>query len=198
MSEAMYYKDMVIEEMKNNAVSERKLYLIEEFERESIFKIIRRLDRIIAKDRKEGIAPEDAERITIYIDSNGGCLDSCYGLISVMKSYQKLGYKIDTVAMGRCRSAGFYTLICGTRRYSYQYNGIMVHDQRAFEYGYKTVRDKRVELKEWEKEWKRLISLIEEHTLITEEQIEWYVERGRDWDMFSDEALTLGCIDEII
>jgi hypothetical protein len=50
MSDGMYFRDSILEEMKINACSERKLYLIEEFDRESVFKIIRRLDKIVSLD----------------------------------------------------------------------------------------------------------------------------------------------------
>jgi len=198
MFQGAYFKDSIIEEIKINACNERKVYLIEEFDRESIFKIIRRIDKIINTDIKKGISPKDAEPITIYIDSYGGCLLSCFGIISVMRSYQKQGWTINTVGMSRTMSAGFYLLLCGNRRSVYELCSLMVHDQRAFEYGYKTVRDKRVELQEWEKEWNKLISIVEEYSLITREQLEWYVERARDWNMDAQEALELGVIDEII
>lgn len=190
-----YFKDSILEEIKINACKERKLYMVEEFDRESCLKIIRRLDKIIDLDIRQNIAPEDSEDINIYIDSYGGCLHSCFGLISVVRKYQKLGYKINTIAMGRAMSAGLYLLLVGTKRYAYELSSLMIHDQRAFEYGYKTVRDKRVELKEWEKEWSRLKDLIFEYSDITDEQIEWYVERALDWNMTTEEAIKLNVID---
>lgn len=189
------FKDQIIEEIKINAQRERKIYLIEEFDRESIFKVIRALDKITSNDIRSGIKPEDAQPIWLFEDSYGGCLHSCFALISTMKRYQKLGWKINAVAMGRNQSASFFAFICANKRYALELCSHMVHDQRAFEYGYKTVRDKRVELEEWEKEWQRLKDIVTEHTFITEEQLEWYVERRRDWDMTTQEAIELGACD---
>lgn len=190
-------KDQMVQEIIINAqINERKIYLIEEFDRESTFKTIRALDRITSIDIQNGVTPEDAEPIWLIIDSYGGCLHSCFNLISVVRKYQKHGWKINTVAM-RAMSAGFFTFMIGTKRYVYELASLMVHDQRAFEYGYKTVRDKRVELVEWEKNWKQLKDLVTEYTNITESQLEWYVERSLDWDMNAKEAIELGVADVI-
>lgn len=193
----MIYKDPVISEILINAQqNERKIYMIEEFNRESTFKVIRALDKITSIDIENGISPKNSEPIWLVIDSYGGCLHSCFNLASVIRKYKKAGWVINTVGM-RAMSAGFYILMMGSNRYAYELGSFMVHDQRAFEYGYKTVRDKRVELKEWEKEWARLKSLIFEYTDITDEEIEWYVERGLDWNMDANEMILKGVIDYV-
>ena len=191
------YKDPIIEEIKLNCLLERKVYMIEEYNEESVFKVARHLDKITMIDTEKGIEPKNAKPIYLFIDSYGGNLHDFYFLASVIKRYQKLGWEINTVSMGKAMSAGFFTLILGNNRYSYEYSTLLCHDQRAFECGYKTVVDKRIELQEWEDEWNTLKSLVIEHTLITDEQLEWYVERGRDWKMNTKVALELGVIDAI-
>jgi len=191
------YKDHIIEEIKLNCLSERKVYMIEEYNEESVFKVVRHLDKIIMMDIERGIKSKDTEDINLFIDSYGGNLHDFYFLASAIRRYQKLGWRINTIGMGKTMSAGFFTLIIGSKRYAYEFCTLLCHDQRAFEYGYKTVRDKRVELKDWEKEWNTLKYLVKEYTDITEEQLEWYVERGLDWKMNTVEALELGVIDEI-
>jgi len=199
MTQFLQTRDPIIQDILLNAQQfERKVYIIEEFDRESIFKVIRAIEKIVEVDSFDEIKPEDAEPIWLMLDSYGGCLHSCFGLISTIRRFQKIGYKFYTVDMARSMSASFYVAMTGDKRFAYELSSLMVHDQRAFEYGYKTVRDKRVELKEWEKEWNILIELVEEYTLITREQLEWYVERGLDWNMTSQEAIELGVIDEIL
>lgn len=195
----MIYKDTIISEIIINAQqNERKVYLIEEFTRESVFKAIRAIEKIVEKDVYDGIKPEDSEPIWLMFDSYGGCLLSSFGYISTIRRFQRMGYRFYSVSMARSMSASFYTAMCCDKRYAYEFSSLMVHDQRAFEYGYKTVRDKRVELEQWEKEWNKLVELVEEYTSITREQLEWYVERKLDWDMDTKEALELGVIDEIL
>lgn len=190
------FKDQIVEEIKLNSLRERKIYLIEEFDRESTFKAIRALDKITSIDIREGKKPEESEPIWLLIDSYGGCIHSCFNLISTIRKYQKRGWRINTVAM-RAMSAGFFTFMTGTKRYILELASLMVHDQRAFEYGYKTMRDKRVELAEWEKEWSRLKKLVVEYTDITEEELEWYVERRLDWYMDAEEAIEKNVADII-
>ena len=190
------FKDQIVEEIKLNSLRERKIYLIEEFDRESTFKVIRALDKITSIDVREGKKPEESEPIWLLIDSYGGCLHSCFNLISTIRKYQNKGWRINTVAM-RTMSAGFFTFMTGTKRYVLELASLMVHDQRAFEYGYKTMRDKRIELAEWEKEWARLKKLVIEYTDITEEELEWHVERRLDWNMDAEEAIEKNVADVI-
>lgn len=188
----------IIDQIKEYELRYRKVYVNTEFTRESIFIILNQIDDIIRADKINNVKKDKLEPIHIYIDSYGGCLHSYFMLASKIRELQKRGYKFYTYSMGRCMSAGFYTLILGDKRFAQEYTSLMVHDQRAFEYGYRTVRDKRIEVKQWEKEWNRLKNIIFEYTDITDEEIEFYVERGLDWDMDANEALKLNVVDEII
>ena len=188
----------IIDQIKEYELRYKKVYINNEFTRESVFVIMNQIDDIVRLDKLYEIEIKDLEPIKIYIDSYGGCLHSYFMLASRIRELQKKGYKFHMYSMGRCMSAGFYTLILGDKRFAQEYTSLMVHDQRAFEYGYKTVRDKRIEVKQWEKEWNRLKAIIFEYTDIKESDIEFYVERGLDWDMDANEALKLNVVDEII
>ena len=60
--------DRTIDEMRINSAFRRKIYLCEEIDRESIFKVIYYLDRLKELDAKSGTK----EPIEIVLDTYGG------------------------------------------------------------------------------------------------------------------------------
>jgi ATP-dependent Clp protease protease subunit len=68
--------------------------------------------------------------IVIYIDSYGGSVYQCLGLISVMMNSKTKIHTIFGVAM----SAGFMILISGHKRFSYKHSTLL-HQASSFSSG---------------------------------------------------------------
>jgi len=198
MEQQYEVQDNVVLQMRLNALKERKIYFLEEFYTESVFKTIRHIEQIIKSDVKKGLAPIQSEPIWIYFESPGGSLIACMSLISTIRQYQRQGYKFHGVAMGMCASAALFSFMCCDLRIAQEFSQLILHDQRCMEHGLKTVRDKRREYEEWEKEWKVLKSLIMEYTIIPEKLIEDYVEKGLDFVLNTQEAIEYGLVDKML
>ncbi len=131
--------------------------------------------------------------IKIYIDSYGGQVYQCFGLIGVM---EKSKTPIHTIVTGAAMSCGFMILINGHERFAYQHATPLYHQVSSGFYG--KVKD----IEEKLEETKRLQKKIEEMTLqltkISKKKLDDILKNKVDWYMSADEALKLGVVDSII
>jgi len=131
--------------------------------------------------------------IKIYIDSYGGYVYQCFGLLSIM---DKSKTPIHTLATGAAMSCGFMILIHGHKRFAYENATPMYHQVGSGTWG------KLKDLEEDIEETKRLQEMIEQMTLkktkISKKKLEKVYKTKRDWYMSSSEALKQGVVDEII
>jgi len=131
--------------------------------------------------------------IKIYIDSYGGQVYQCFGLIGVM---EKSATPIHTIVTGAAMSCGFMILINGHKRFAYQHATPLYHQVSTGFYGkVKDMEEKLVETK-------RLQSKIEEMTLqltkISKKKLSDVLKNKADWYMSAEEALKLRVVDEVI
>ena len=94
--------------------------------------------------------------IKIYIDSYGGMVYQCFGLIGVM---ERSDTPIHTIVTGAAMSCGFLILINGHSRFAYQHATPLYHQVSTGFYG--KVKDMEEKLEET----KRLQGKIEEMTV---------------------------------
>jgi ATP-dependent Clp protease protease subunit len=131
--------------------------------------------------------------IKIYIDSYGGAVYQCFGLIGVM---EKSTTPIHTIVTGAAMSCGFMILINGHKRFAYQHATPLYHQVSSGFYG--KVKDMEEKLEET----KRIQSKIEEMTIrltkISKKKLSDILKNKIDWYMTTEEALSLGVIDEVI
>jgi ATP-dependent Clp protease protease subunit len=131
--------------------------------------------------------------IKIYIDSYGGSVYQCFGLLSVM---EKSKTPIHTIVTGCAMSCGFMMLISGHKRFAHKLSTPLYHQVSSGGWG------KLKDLEEDIEETRRLQKIIEKITLektkISKERLKDVFERKIDWFMDSDEALRLGVVDDII
>lgn len=135
----------------------------------------------------------DPKPIVIHIDSYGGAVYQCFGLLSIMKDK---GTPVDTVVTGCAMSCGFMIAIHGNKRRIHKHGTMMYHQVSSGAWG------KLKELEEHMIETKRLQKKIEEMTLentkITNEKLEKTYKKKKDWFIDAKEALKWGCVDEIV
>ena len=131
--------------------------------------------------------------IKIYIDSYGGYVYQCFGLLSVIKSCKT---PIHTIVTGCAMSCGFLIAIAGHKRFAYPKATHMYHQVSS------ALSGKAKDIEEDLAETKRLQKMLEQHTLectsITKKQLKENFKAKKDWFMNSEEALKLKVIDEII
>ena len=131
--------------------------------------------------------------IKIYIDSYGGLVYQCFGLIGVM---EKSETPIWTIVTGAAMSCGFMILINGHKRLGYAHATPLYHQVSTGFHG------KVQDMEESFIETKRLQEKIEEMTCrltkIPKTKLKKVLKNKIDWFMSAEEALILGVIDEIL
>jgi len=131
--------------------------------------------------------------IKIYIDSYGGQVYQCFGLLGVM---EKSKTPIHTIVTGCAMSCGFMILISGHKRFAYKLSTPLYHQVSTTKSG--TLK----EIEEEIIETKRLQETIEEITLertkITKKKLKEIYDGKIDWFMSAKEAVELGVVDEIL
>ena len=131
--------------------------------------------------------------IVLHIDSYGGAVYQCFGVLSIMKSG---GTPVNTVVTGCAMSCGFMLAIHGAHRSIHKYGTMMYHQVSSGVWG------KVAEMEEDLVEAKRLQKQIEEmtldHTKITKEKLEKVYKRKQDWYIDAKSAVKWGCADEIV
>ena len=131
--------------------------------------------------------------IKLYIDSYGGSVYQCFGLIGIMEQSKT---PIHTFVTGAAMSCGFIILINGHKRFAYRHATPLYHQVSSGFFG--KVKD----LEEKLEETKRLQKKIEDMTLsltkISKKKLSDILKNKVDWYMTADSALELGVIDEII
>ena len=131
--------------------------------------------------------------IKIYIDSYGGDVYACFGLLSIMDACST---PIHTYVTGSAMSAGFMIAIHGHKRYAYPKASLMYHVVSSGVIG--TIKDMEDNLVEMQ----RLQLMIEEVTLertaMTKGLLNEVYKQKQDFYMSAKDALRYGCIDSII
>ena len=177
----------------------RNLYLPTQVDQESMNKLTKSIIDINESDDliEKIYAVHDIEYvpkpIKIYIDTYGGLVYQCFGLIGVM---EKSDTPIHTIVTGAAMSCGFMILINGHKRFGYKHATPLYHQVSTGFFG--NVK----EMEESLVEAKRLQEKIEEMTLrktkIPKKRLKKIFDNKVDWYMSAEEALKLRVIDEII
>lgn len=142
-------------------------------------------------DEDKGVAPEERKPIKIFINSDGGSVDTVLHIIDMIGLSKT---PIYTIGMGRVYSAGGLLLMAGHKRYIFPHTSCLIHDGSSGAIG---SIGKMLDNLEFTKELeKRMKEYILSSTKITEEVYDRNYRR--DWFMFSEEMIELGIADEIV
>jgi len=133
------------------------------------------------------------EPIQIYIDSYGGQVYQCFGLLSVM---ERSSTPIHTIVTGCAMSAGFMILISGHKRFAHKLSTPLYHQVSSGAVG--TVKDMEEKVEESKRLQKQLESIVKEKTDISKKKLKEIFDTKKDWYMTSEEALELNVVDEIL
>lgn len=178
---------------------ERNLYFTKQVDQSSIAELtqsileINKSDEFLSKVYPVyGLSYKPAP-IKIYIDSYGGYVYQCFGLLSVMDSSTT---PIHTILTGAAMSCGFMMLIHGHKRFAYRNSTAMYHQVSSGAWG--KLKEMEEEIEETQRLQKRIMELTVKRTKISLSLLEENFRIKKDWFMDSDTALTYGVIDEII
>jgi ATP-dependent Clp protease protease subunit len=178
---------------------QRNLFLAKQVDQASINEISKAIiainedDEFIAKIFEAHDLTYNPKPIKLYVDSYGGYVYQCFGLLGIMKASKA---PIHTIVTGCAMSCGFLISIAGHRRFGYPKSTYLYHQVSGGAIG------KAKDLEEDVIETMRLQKMLEEHTLeytkISAKKLEKVYKGKKDWFIDTDEALKLKIIDEII
>lgn len=176
---------------------ERNLFLSQQVNQDSINSITKSIVEITEHDMelKKLFSSQDLiynpKPIKLYIDSYGGSVYQCLGLLGIMQTNK---IPIHTIVTGCAMSCGFLISISGHKRFGYKNSTYLYHQVSSSKSG--TIKDLEEEIIET----KRLQKIIEKITLnrtkITKKRLKDIYKTKYDWFMDTTEALELGVIDE--
>ena len=136
---------------------DRIIHFTKQFDQASIADITRKIISINKSDRKikklykiAGLKYKP-QPIKIFIDSYGGQVYQCFGLLSVMKASKT---EIHTIVTGAAMSCGFMMLISGHKRFAYPLSTPLYHQVSSVAWG------KLKDMEEDVEETKRLQKMI--------------------------------------
>lgn len=136
---------------------------------------------------------KDRKTIKVFINSNGGCLNSIMHLITIL---QMSTTPVMTIGLGKCYSSGGLLLMSGNKgmRYIFDTTSVLIHDGGT---GSASDTGKFIDYAEYVKMTeKKTKEYILKNTKITED--EYDRNYRRDWWILGDEAIRLGVADKII
>lgn len=135
----------------------------------------------------------EPEPIKIYIDSYGGNVYQCFGLLSVIERSKT---PVHTIVTGCAMSCGFMMLISGHKRFAHKMSTPLYHQVSTGFWG--TVKDMEERLEETKRLQKQIEDYTTEKTKIGKKKLKEILDNKKDWFMSAEEALELGVIDEIL
>lgn len=135
----------------------------------------------------------EPDPINIYIDSYGGQVYQCFGLLSVMERSRT---PIHTIVTGCAMSCGFMILICGHKRFAHRLSTPLYHQVSSGVVGNLKEMEEKVE--EVKRLQKQLESIVKEKTKISKKVLREIFDTKKDWHMSAEEALELNVVDEIL
>lgn len=180
-------------------ISERNIFFNTQVDQETIGRLSKEIvdineqDEYLQKYYELHGLTYSRKPIKIYIDSFGGQVYQCFGLISLMETSKT---PIHTIVTGTAMSCGFMILICGHRRFGYELSTPLYHQVGTYFNG--KLKDMEEDLMETKRLQDKIEAITLRKTKITKEKLEQIYCNKIDWYMSADEALRYGVIDEII
>lgn len=178
---------------------DRNLFFSEQVDQKSISDLTKKIIEINETDEfNEKIyscynLEYQRQPIKIYIDSYGGYVYQCFGLLSVIEASKT---PVHTIVTGCAMSCGFMILISGHKRFGYSLSTPLYHQVRTGFEG--KLADMELDLMETKRLQKRIEEITLKRTKITKEKLAEIYKQKIDWFMNAKQALKLGVIDEII
>ena len=177
----------------------RTLHFAKQVEQSTILELTKAIVDIVEDDEYlkklysiHGLTYEP-QPIKIYIDSYGGQVYQCMGLLGVM---ERSTTPIHTIVTGVAMSCGFLITLGGHKRFAYPTSTLLYHQVSSVSAGtLKDIDDDVIEMKRLQK-W--IEDLTVRRTSIKKARLKEVYKEKIDWYIPAEEALELGVIDEIL
>lgn len=155
---------------------------------------INRKDEELEKDYKKKLNKKYKRKpIKIYIDSYGGAVYQCFGLLGIMEQSKT---PIHTIVTGCAMSCGFMITIMGHKRFAYKRSTLLYHQVSSFAFG--KLKEIKEDVTETERLQEQIEAIVLEKTKISKTRLKKSYKGKEDWFIPAQEALKLKCIDKII
>lgn len=181
------------------APKERKIFLSQQVTQESMLTVSKQIIEINEDDRRlvkisriYGFKYKPRP-IKIFIDSYGGAVYQCFGLLGIMNTSKT---PIHTIVTGCAMSCGFMISIHGHKRFAYEKATLLYHQISAGAVG--KIAEMEERMIENRKVQKQIETMVLEKTKISKARLKQSYKEKEDWYLTAEESLELGCIDEII
>lgn len=177
----------------------RNLYLAKQVNQDTINAITKEIidinedDELIKKLYSAYDLLYKPKPIKLYVDSYGGAVYQCLGLLGVM---DRSKVAIHTIVTGCAMSCGFLIAISGHKRFAYEGSTYLYH-QVSTGFGGK-VREMEEDFEETVRLQERIEEIVLFKTNITPKQLDKVYKRKTDWIIDSKKALKLSVVDELI
>jgi len=181
------------------APKERTLYFTKQVDQESISVLTKSIieinehDEYLKKVYEIHSISYEPRPIKILIDSYGGEVYACFGLLSVMNRSKT---PIHTIVTGCAMSCGFMMLISGHKRFAHKLSTPLYHQVSSAAWG--KLKDMGERMDETNRLQKMLEAITLEKTNISAKRLKEVFETKFDWYMSAEEAKSLGVVDEIL
>ena len=170
-------------------LQDRKLYLTGEVTVWNTTDLIHKILQYNADDKD--IPVENRKPIRLYITSEGGDVQSGFGLMDVITASKTPVY---TINLGYWYSMGLMIGLTGHKRYAAPNSSILLHDGSNFVYSSANKAQDQMEF--FKKLDGRMKAIVLERTKMTAKM---YDKKARiEWYMLADEAKELGFVDYLI
>lgn len=141
------------------------------------------------EDRDKDV--ESRVPIKIFINSDGGCLNSVLNFINLIKLSKT---PIVTIAMGKVFSAGFLMLLAGHKRYCFEYSEGLLH---SGSFGIMNSTEKVMDYIDHTRKIEKMVKeYVVSRTKITPK--EYDKNYRNEWYMTSQDMIKYGVVDELI
>lgn len=173
----------------------RIFYLSDNVDNSSMGDICFNLLYLLQQDDKNEEEQKNFKRepIKIYINSRGGDVYDMWGLIDVILNSKT---PIYTYCTGYAMSAGFKVFLAGHKRFAFRHATFLYHQMYCLRFGkYQDLVEDRDEMDFLQNE---IEIYVTERTKINAKKLKGIRTTKKDWYIHSEEALSLGIIDEII
>lgn len=177
------------DEMYIQALNERRLYLYDEINSESVSSIINDIMLINRIDRE--IPASDRKPIVLFICSGGGSVPDGFGLIDIIENSVTPVYTVNNAYE---YSMAFLIGLAGKKRYAFKHSSFLMHDGSSFVYD---ATSKCMDRMEFQKTTESVIKeFVLSHSKITTKM---YDSKYRvEWYTYANQAKEYGFIDYII
>ena len=178
---------------------ERNIFFTKQVDQSSISEISQKIVEINDDDERlkklysvYGIN-YDAKPIKIFIDSYGGAVYQCFGLLGII---DKSKTEVHTIVTGVAMSAGFMILISGHKRFAHKLSTPLYHQVSTTKSG--TIKEIEERFEESKRLQKTIEDIVTDRTKISKKKLKEVYDGKVDWFMTAQEAKDLGVVDEIL